>query len=332
MKLSKKMIKNGDNVYSDIRVCSLKSDKDKWHSIIAVNRIGQVIKSSNHFLENYHKSKWQESNHKIYSRIDSTYEHVINSNINTTISEESFLMANSFSGVNSGHDLSILLDSVNYIRNNKNIKNVVLLESSKWWPNNLNLVKFLLRNVDVNFIYLEFSVVYNFNKMHIIPKEHMKIMKHSYLIDEINLNNSQLKFDKENFKFFNRKVILLKCHRNSQVTRRDTALVCENLINLLENDGYIFINPENFEINLLIKILQTAKIIVSGWGGILYTNMPFFNTKSKIFLLMSIGFNNNYHWNYITSKSELIYNVKNNNLDENLKETQNIYNLIKKSE
>ena len=312
-----------------MRVSALEYKNDCWHSILAVDERNNVAYCSNHFFDNYYKVPFQEQKYKIYSRLDDTYDHILQSDTDehVHIDDECFLMANSFSGVNSGHDLSILLDSVNYIIEHK-IKTAVLLSASKWYPNNLILVTSLLKEHEVNLIYMDFTKVYKFQKIHILYKEHMNIMKHQYLIDKIIEQNKSIRFDTDSERLFNKKVLLLKCHRNSQVTRRDTSLTCEKLLRKLEEEDYIYINPENVDINLLIRILQTAEVIISSWGGILYTNMPFFNIKSKILLLPTGNQRPNHHWKYITQRST-IYHVVTPCLDRSKTESRKLYSIIK---
>lgn len=330
MKLKHLLFSNSNNTYSNIRVSAVEYQKDCWHSILAVDKSNRVVRTSNHFFESYHKSKFQETKYKIYSRLDNTYTHICNTNAKhyLHIDEECFLMANSFSSVNSGHDLSILLDSVDYIIKHK-IKTAILLSASKWYPNNLTLISYLLKKHDVNLIFIDFSKVYFFKKIHILHKEHMNIMKHQYLINDIIKNNQSMQFTKEQENLFNKKILLLKCHRNTQVTRRDTSLTCEKILKKLENEGYIYINPEQIEINLLIRVLQTAQTIISSWGGILYTNMPFFNINAKILLLPIGEQRDNHYWKYITTKAQ-IHHVKDPDLDNNQTESDLLYNIIKK--
>lgn len=329
MKLNKLFFNNSNNIYSNVRVCALEYKRDCWHSIVAVDESNRVIKSSNHFLEFYYGSAFQEKSHKIYSRLDSTYQHILKTSNEERIciNQECFLMANSFSGVNSGHDLSILLDSIDYMIKHK-IKTAILLSASQWYPNNLDLISFFLKNYGINLIFINFSKVYFFKKVHILSKEHMNIMKHQYLIDAIIKNNQSIQFTKEQEVLFNKKILLLKCHRNSQVTRRDTSLTCERLLKKLESEDYIYINPEDMNIHLLIRVLQTAHTIISSWGGILYTNMPFFNINAKILLLPVNAQSDNPYWKYITTRSTL-YHIKNPKLDFDETASEQLYNKIK---
>lgn len=330
MKLNKLFFNNSNNIYFNIRVCALEYKRDCWHSIVAVDESNRIIKSSNHFFQDYYESAFQENKYKIYSRLDSTYQHILKTSHeeHICINQECFLMANSFSGVNSGHDLSILLDSIDYMIKHK-IKTAILLSASQWYPNNLELISFFLKNYGINLIFIDFSKVFLFKKVHILPKEHMNIMKHQYLIDAIIKHNQSIEFTQEQAELFNKKILLLKCHRNSQVARRDTSLTCERLLKKLESEGYIYINPENMDIHLLIRVLQTAHTIISSWGGVLYTNMPFFNINAKTLLIIVDGLQHfNHHWKYITTKSTL-FHVKNPILDSDQIASDQLYNKIK---
>ena len=329
-----KLIQNTNStVHENISVSSVDYTKGKWHSIICVdNNSSKIITKCNHFFDSFNRqSRYQKNDHQIYRRMIYTYYYITNStsDVQTVINEESLLIANTFTGLNSGHELSIILDCVAYLRQNKSITHIVLFRPrSKWVKNNSKLLHLLLENTNVNIIFIDFSHVYVFKKIHILRNEFMNIMKHGSLISELHnkLIKSSNMVDKN---LLNRKVILLKCHRNNDVMRRDTSLICEKLLNTLEKEhDFVFINPEKYDIIELANILMTATRIVSGWGGILYTNMMFFNKRAKITLVKMNFDRANHYWTYITSKANMIIDITDNNLDKNINEHKRVYSNI----
>lgn len=315
---------NVNHVYTNTRVCSLSSDPLKWNSILAVHD-KMIIPDSNHFCINL--DKWQNDVHQIHDRLAYNYHYIKNKNESDVINitSEALLVGNSFSSKNSGHDLSIILDVLNYLIEHAEIKLLVLLDISKLYPNNLDIIKLFIRDLAVEIFFMEASYVYNFGTIHILPKEYINITKHANIISTI--RNRLL----EPHDHLPKRILLLKCHRNNQVTRRDTSLTCEKLINKLENDhGFTFINPETTNIFDLSNILMHATHIICSWGGILYTNMIFFNLNANIILFPIRNQQPNKHWEYITSHANKIINIKNTDLDNenNIEEYNNILNNI----
>ncbi len=308
-----------NDVYDYIGLSSPSYYENKWHSILAITtNDNRVITNSNTFYwENWDTlgTKWtiQNDHNKIYDRIVFTYHHIKNTPIKNRvyIDTECFLMANPYTCVNSGHELSIILDAVNYIRRH-NIPKIVIFNYSYKYPNNLNLLKLLIPETKLMFI--NFNTVYQFRKIHIIKQELHNIYKHQNLINE--LKTKIIAKYGDSFRFKNKKVIMIKNSRNTQVLRSYDQFICENLFGALHKRGYIAINPEEMNIFDLAMYLMFAKVIVTSYGGILYTNQIFFNTSAEIYILCTSG-------TVITSYYRIIGNTKeviplpNKNLDAN---------------
>uniref|UniRef100_A0A6C0CPW7 Exostosin GT47 domain-containing protein n=1 Tax=viral metagenome TaxID=1070528 RepID=A0A6C0CPW7_9ZZZZ len=333
--VSNKYIHNYNKVHKDAFIATLKSNKKYWHSLIGIDNNNRILNRINHFIDTYSgatagQHPFHQSNYKLYSRILQCYHYLTtnknNKDLVINISDEACLISNPFTGVNSGHDLSIIFNCVEYCNVN-NINNIILHESAKWYPNNLNILKHILNKK--NIIWIEDGFIYRFSHLHTITNLHMKIEKHDHLIKDVIKRNNLLDIDVPR-KLLYRKILLLKCDRNKQAIRKDTALRCEKLIKeLTSNNNYIFINPEDYHIDILIRILLSAKTIVSSWGGILYTNSIFFNPESdckKIFICVG-NQRPTKEWSFITKESYII-NIKNNNLDSNKVTHNKIKNFI----
>lgn len=281
-----------NDVYDYIGLASPTYYENKWHSILALtSNDNRVITNSNTFYwENWETlgAKWmiQNDHNKIYDRIVYTYHYIKNTPIKnrTSIDTECFLLANPYTCVNSGHELSIILDAVTYIRRH-NIPKIVLFYYAHKYPNNLNLLKLLLP--ETKFLFISFNTVYQFKKIHIIKQELHNIFKHQYLINELKTKIIAKYPDATRFK--NKKVIMIKNSRNSQVLRSYDQFICENLFAALHKRGYVIINPEEMSIFDLAMFLLFARIIVTSYGGILYTNQIFFNTNADIYIMCASG-------------------------------------------
>lgn len=310
-----------DDIYHYIGLSSPSYYENKWHSILATttndNRV--IVNSNTFYWENAHdiKNKWmiQNNDNKIFDRMVYTYHHIKNTPIKdrTYIESECFLMANPYTGVNSGHELSIILDCVHYIRRHNTIQNIVIFGYAYKYPNNLNLLKLLLP--ESKFMFIGFDTVYQFNKIHIIKQELHNITKHQYLIDELKYKITLRYPDISKYK--NKKVIMIKNKRNAQVVRTYDQFICETLFNELHKRGYLIINPEQMDIFNLVMYLMHARIIISSYGGILYTNQLFFNMGADIYILCTSGTVITSYYK-ISSRAKEIIPLPDRNLDVRL--------------
>jgi hypothetical protein len=309
---------NPDNIYYCIGISSPSYYENKWHSILATTTNDQrVIANSNTFYwENWQnlKDKWtiQNDDNKIYDRIVYTYHHIKNTPLKNRkhIETECFLMANPYTGVNSGHELSIILDCVDYIRKHNTIQNIILFNYAYKYPNNLNLLKLLLP--ESKFLFIDFNTVYQFKKIHIIKQELHNITKHQYLVDE--LKHKIMNRCPDMTKYNNKKVIMIKNSRNMQVVRTYDQFICERLFEGLHKKGYIIINPEQMDIFDLALYLMNARVIISSYGGILYTNQLFFNLNALIYIMCTSGTVITSYYK-IASKAKEIIPLPDKNLD-----------------
>lgn len=310
-----------NNIYNYIGICNPCYYENKWHAILGVtSNDNRIITNSNTFYwENAHEldKKWQIHNDhtRIYDRLVYTYHHIKNTNIKhrTLIEQECFLMANPFTGINSGHELSIILDAVDYIRKNTTIEKIVVFGYAFKYPNNLNLLKLLIP--EDKLLFMNFNTVYQFNKIHIIKQELHNITKHQYLIDELKYKITLRYPDISKYK--NKKVIMIKNKRNAQVVRTYDQFICETLFNELHKRGYLIINPEQMDIFNLVMYLMHARIIISSYGGILYTNQLFFNMGADIYILCTSGTVITSYYK-ISSRAKEIIPLPDRNLDTRL--------------
>jgi mRNA-degrading endonuclease HigB of HigAB toxin-antitoxin module len=298
-----------NNIYEYIGLSSPSYYENKWHSILAITTNDQrVITNSNTFYwENWQTlgEKWtiQNDHNKIYDRIVYTYHHIKNTPLKnrTYIDTECFLMANPYTGVNSGHELSIILDCVDYIRK-ANIQKIVIFNYSYKYPNNLYLLKLLVP--EDNLLFINFNTVYQFRKIHIIKQELHNICKHQYLIEE--LKHKILAKGGDVTKYKNKKIIMIKNIRNIQVLRSYDQFICERLFSELHKRGYVIINPEQMDIFDLALYLMHARIIISSYGGILYTNQIFFNMGADIYIMCTSGTVITSYYRIISRTKEII--------------------------
>lgn len=275
-----------DNCYKDVLVCCPLWHRNQWHSILAVTRDdpNRVVTNSNSFYWEDRKGlKYQNTHHRIHDRMIFNYHRMRNCSADKHIlvNEESFLFANAFSGVNSGHELSAILDVIQYIRARPSIRRIVILKAAHWFPNNLVLFRLLLGpERSKTIMEMEWNKVYRFANIHIVHQNIIAITQHAPVIEELR----QLILKEANPNNYRKQasVVLLKTHRDKNVVTKTNQLICEKLLIELERAGWIVINPESWNILQLCATLMHAKTILFSHGSILYTHMVFFNPQAQL--------------------------------------------------
>lgn len=272
-----------NNRYSDVLVCCPLWHKNQWHSILAItqdepNRV--ILNSNSFYWEDKKGLKHQNTHHRIHDRMIFNYHRMRNYPVakHSIISGESFLLANAFSGVNSGHELSAFLDVIQYIRAHPSIKHIVILKASHWFPNNLILLKLLLGDAAHKLFEMNWNTVYRFTDIHIVRQNIVGIDRHTGIIDEL---KRHIMREVTNVKK-HASVVLLKTHRDKNVITRANQLICEKMLKHLETSGWEVVNPETCNIIHMCAMLMHAKRIVFSHGSILYTHMIFFNPHAQL--------------------------------------------------
>jgi hypothetical protein len=256
-------------VYTGTRVFN------EWENTIATKH-GKLILESNSFMYEHSirtcNLQLQNKSHKILDNVNRNLL-LIQSKPSKHYETAGFYFINCFNFSNSGHDLSIGLDFTNYILN-KGITTLYILEG---YNDTHNFKLFNLLLPECNWVELGMSQTYTFNTLHIITPQVYNIQKHTYLIDRL---RSLIIMDRPDLT--NRKIILIKSHRNSNVMNMATCYDCEKFINHFENLGFINIIPEQWDILELCYVLLHADTIITSEGSIVYTNQLFFNSTAKI--------------------------------------------------
>lgn len=278
---------NPDKTYNNVLLNTGTVVKGQFENQICTTKIDEEIKiisDSNHYI---HGHKWGDGYNALYKIFDNIIRNFqqnidINQSINTDFENvKCFYYINSFMFSNSGHDLSCMLNYVDYINKN-NIKNIVTLKNYKN-TNNFKLLIHLLPT-DINIIELSHETVYFFKEIIIIDQVVYNILCHNYLICNLkNIINE--KYSNQYSDYKNKNIILMKTNRSPNVMLQSTVLQCESLLVKLENMGYIYVVPENMDIIYLALLLMNANNIVFSTGSILYTNKIFFNENAKLYFI-----------------------------------------------
>ena len=317
---------NDNNYYNDVILHTGTIIKGQWENPICVTKpndnLIKVISNSNHFLHGHEWNAGYNSVYKIYDNLVKNYLEIQNiqeQNINNDLNNEKiyFNLLDAFSFSNSGHNLSFILDAVQYIISN-NIQNILIYKNYKN-TNNFKLINLLLPST-CNYIELNENSIYKIKNVVIIYPEIYNIFKHPNLINDLkNIiidNYGEIYSDCKN-----KNIILMKTNRNKNVMLEYTRIKCEKMLCMLEEQNYINLIPEEMDIfKLCIYILYANKILIST-GSVIYTNKIFINKSSK---LIGVVYMNNKpcDFNGLENISYLSY-INNNLTDEDCNDFYN---------
>ena len=291
----------------------------------------KLISNSNYFLSNIDYGC--NSVPYIYNQIIKNYYetldyynnlHNISRNI-LDISKTYFYMIDSFVFSHSGHNLSVLLDQVQYIINN-NIKDILILSNSRS-TDNFKLIELLLPS-DCIFYELEFNKIYEISNIVIIYPEFYYIYKHVNVIDNLR-NIIYNKYINNYTDCINKNILLIKTNRYIK-TNPITGIghiQCDNLLSYFESRGWIYIDIGNIDIFQLCIYLLTAKNIICSDGSIVYSNKIFFNKDSNIFNLKHVSRGNDNFLLLEDFKKYYYITFNNYNLDD-YSEYKKIINIV----
>ena len=279
---------NTSNHYSDVYLhTGTIAKKMQWENSVCFTHVEntlKIISNSNHYLHGKNWGRDYNYWHKIYDNIIRNYkevsENISNMENKYDLDENKtyFYMINAFCFSNSGHDLSTMLDCVDYINKN-NITDIIIFKNYKE-THNFKLISLLLPD-GCNFIELDENKIYKIKNIIIIFPQIYNIFKYQSLIESLRLNISNLYGEKYKH-LHNKKIVLMKTNRNKNVRAISTQIHCEPLLLELEKNGYNVIIPEEIDLFELCISLMYANTVVFSTGSIIYTNKIFINPSAKL--------------------------------------------------
>lgn len=277
------------NEYHNILLTTPFFKPNTFHSILAIEyNTKKYIPNSNSYIRDATYNIHYELKHQIYNRINMTYALLSTRNINECVmmDDECLLLANPFSGVNSGHDLSVILNALQYyLTNNMQCKVVIHIESFVI-PRNIELIElFIPRD---KFIIINYDKYYFFKNIHIPKPIIFDIFAHKLLINKLKKSIITKMSNSDEYK--NKKIVLIKNMNNLNIVRKENCYQCSELFTLLEKNGWIIINPEKMHIyKIAMYIMFANKIFLSG-GAIAYTHVIYMDDKiSKIYFVAPVN-------------------------------------------
>ena len=281
---------NSNNYYSDVYLHTGSIIKQQWENSVCftyLNNKLNLISNSNHFVDYVDYGKQYNTKNKIYDNIVNNYKQVLDYNVDNDYDFDTnkvyFYMISAFCFSNSGHDLSILLDFVNYIINNK-ITEILIYKDYKN-TNNFKLLKLIIPE-ECNFIELNAGHIYKIKNIIIIYPEYYNIFKHRHLISRL-IDKIKNNYGSEYKDLYNKNVVLLKTNRNKNIMNSCSQIFCEDMLLELEKNDFKVLIPEEMDIfKMCIYLLFANKIVIST-GSIIYTNKIFINNNAKILYIFN---------------------------------------------
>lgn len=301
---------NNTNVYNDVYLHTGSIIKGQWENCVCftyINNEINIISNSNNFIHGHAWGVKYNSTYKIFDNIVRNYKEIIDCNkIKYDLDPEKtyFYMLGAFCFSNSGHDLSILIDYVNYIITNK-ITDIIIFKNYKN-TNNFKLLTLLIPK-NCNFIELDELKIYKIKSIIIIQPMFYQILHHQKLITDLIEKVTETYAIKYSH-LHNKNLILMKTNRNKNVLLEHTRLHCEKMLTVLEDSNYIVLIPEEMDVfELCIYLLFCNKVVISS-GSVIYTNKIFINNHAKKIGFMHISTNTNQDMNNISNLEIIKYN------------------------
>ena len=329
---SDKYKKNGDfcvfqksivpfaQLYEDVKFLFPYETPNTFHAELAVyGQNNKIIANSNSYIDDtwaYNTDSYEDT-HKIYARINHTYDVLCNSEIEDVVDERVCSFMSPFDSVNFGHNLSIVFDFIYQYKKLGLTCPIVVSNVSKRFPNILRILDLFFD--DVRFI--ENNKVYRFKEVYFFTPVILDICRHQDVIHEtIERSFESITID-DSYK--NKNIFMVKlANRQTNIVEVSTAFYADALLDTLEKDpDWKVIQPETMSIYEIIAYLRYAKIIVTSEGAISYGHAVFFNRKTPLYFLTQTGRNTPYI--YI---DWMTYVRVNRNLDNNI---ETIHNLTK---
>jgi len=329
-------------VYNNVYLHTGTNVNFEWNNCIAYS--DKIIKNSNSFIGDYFTytdffREYQNKKYKIYDNINKNYNEILtmlrhnNENDNDNNSElinrfdddnTYFLMINPFTSKNYGHDLSVILDQINFIINN-DIVHIIMYDGYDR-DNNFQLVKCLFPS-HCKFYYIQYNNIYYIKNVIILNQIISNIHLHEHLINDIikYVNNNYINNYKD---CINKNIIIMKTNRNKNCFVEHTKHNCESFLTELEKQTWINVVPEQMCVYKMVILLNHAENIITSEGCISFLNHIFFNKKATVIyigknrLYMSITKHNSNSYCYIND-------IMNDNSNQYLEYINLINNKIK---
>jgi hypothetical protein len=277
------------HLYENVKFLFPYDTPNTFHAEVAIyGDNNKIIVNSNSYIEDTYayKEPNYEDRHRIYARINYTYDILCNTATEEHIDERVCSFMTPFDSVNFGHNLSIIFDFIHQYRSIGLNVPIVLSNVSKEFPNILRILELFFD--DIRFI--DNNKVYSFKEIYFFTPIILDICRHQHVISETVYRS--LKNIPNHDVYKNKNVFMVKLlNRQTNIVETSTAFYADTLLETLKtNQTWIVIQPEVMSIYEIIAYLHYANSIVTSEGAISYGHAIFFNKKAVLHFLVQ---NNN---------------------------------------
>jgi hypothetical protein len=270
-----------------------------FHRMLAVTQDRRIIANSNTFVSDpIYFAQGYEARYGMMQGLATTFKEITR-RIDVSSSELSHrvvLMANTFSGTNSGHDLGIKLSILsamsklgilaNRARDYDAGTKLMLCTDDLKFPRVMELVELFVPHYA--WVVVEEEQLYRVSEMLVVDVNNVNIIAEpnnglAGIVDEIVVRSAFYLIGRgvrlESLE--GRSVILIKQRKHTSI-RVEDAFYGNEFMQHAESLGWIIIDPETLDMRYIVHLLSYAQRIVVSYGAIMWTHMAFFNQEATV--------------------------------------------------
>jgi hypothetical protein len=267
--------------------------------MLAVTQDRRIIANSNTFVSDpIYFAQGYEARYGMMQGLATTFKEITR-RIDVSSSELSHrvvLMANTFSGTNSGHDLGIKLSILsamsklgilaNRARDYDAGTKLMLCTDDLKFPRVMELVELFVPHYA--WVVVEEEQLYRVSEMLVVDVNNVNIIAEpnnglAGIVDEIVVRSAFYLIGRgvrlESLE--GRSVILIKQRKHTSI-RVEDAFYGNEFMQHAESLGWIIIDPETLDMRYIVHLLSYAQRIVVSYGAIMWTHMAFFNQEATV--------------------------------------------------
>ena len=267
--------------------------------MLAVTKDRRILANSNTFVNDpIYFAPGYEARYGMMQGLASTFKE-IDKRLDTTstnLPHRVVLMANTFSGTNSGHDLGIKLSILNTmsklgilakrVREHDSDTKLMLCPDDLKFPRVMEIVELFVP--DYAWVVVEEERLYKVKEMLIVDVNNVNILAElnnglDDIVDEIIVRSAFYLVGKgvRLDSLQGRNVILIKQRKHTSI-RVEDAFYGNEFMRHAESLGWIIIDPETLDMRYIVHLLLHAQRIVVSYGAIMWTHMAFFNKEATV--------------------------------------------------
>ncbi len=273
--------------------CPTLRDKS-FHRMLALDANQAIIANSNTFVSDpIYFAPGYEAKYGMMRGLSQTYQTMVKSwgLEHEVVAGHVVLVANTFSGTNSGHDLGIKLIilrtmlGLGLLDSPQSPRLFLFLDDLKF-PRVMELVElFVPRD---HWFVAEEERGYLLDQVLVVDVNNVNVLAEcdnglNGIIDEIGIRCAFFLLDKgiDLRPLEYRSVVLIKQRKHTSI-RAEDAFYGNDFMQKAEQAGWFVVDPESLDMRYIVYLLLHASRILVSFGAIMWTHMSFFNPEAKV--------------------------------------------------